>query len=150
MKEIKLTKGLFTKVDDKDFEWLNQFRWCCDANGYVVRHEQKSEYGLNPRKMIKMHKFILKPSEGKMTDHINQDKLDNRRINLRVVDNHTNQRNSKIGIRNKSGFKGVYFDKKYKRWCARATVYGKRVFGGGFFNLLDAHKSYQNLIQIYG
>jgi hypothetical protein len=150
MKKIKLTQGKFAIVDNEDFEWLNQWKWCCDANGYAVRHEQKSEYGNNSRKMVKMHKFILKTPKGMMTDHINRNCLDNRKENLRIVDNHMNQRNSKISVKNKSGFKGVYWDKKYKRWCARATLFGKRIFGGGFFNKRDASLAYERIITIYG
>lgn len=150
MKQIKLTQGKFAIVDDEDFEWLNQWKWCFDSNGYAVRHEQKNEYGFNSRRMIKMHKFILNPSLGMMTDHINRNRLDNRKINLRMADNHLNQRNSKLSIKNRSGFKGVYWDKKYKRWCARITFFGKKIFGGGFLNIIDAHKAYERMVIQFG
>lgn len=35
MKQILLTKGKFAIVDDKDFEWLNQWKWQFDITGYA-------------------------------------------------------------------------------------------------------------------
>jgi len=150
MAKIKLNNNKYAIVDDFNFESLNKWKWTCDSNGYAVRHELKSEYGNNKRKMVKMHKFIMNTPIGKLTDHINQNRLDNRVENLRVVDNHINQRNSKLGASNTSGYKGVYWDSKYKKWCARITVYGKRIFGGGFLTPIEANNAYQNLVQNYG
>jgi len=146
MKQIKLTQGKFAMVDNEDFEWLNHWKWSCDTKGYAVRHEQKSEYGVNSRRMIKMHRVINKTPTGLSTDHISQNKLDNRKLNLRVATNSQNQHNTKISILNTSGYKGVYWDKKYKRWCARATIMGKKIFGGGFFNKQEAAKAYERII----
>ena len=146
MKKIKLTRGKFALVDNKDYKWLNQWKWCCDSRGYAVRHERKDEYGTNPRKMIKMHKFIVNTPSEYETDHINHNRLNNRRNNLRIVNRRSNQMNAKLSKKNTSGYRGVYWDKKYKRWCARAWFYGKSIFGGGFTNKLDAVKAYKNLV----
>lgn len=146
MKYIQLTQGKQAIVDNADFDYLNQFKWSCDALGYAVRHEQKNEYGDKPRKMVKMHRLINKTPEGFETDHINQNRLDNQRGNLRTVTKSQNQHNTKVPSVNTSGFKGVYWDKKYKRWCARAWIMGKGIFGGGYKDKLDAVKAYNDLI----
>ena len=36
MDKIKLSKGKFALIDSKDFEWLNQFKWFCNAYGYAA------------------------------------------------------------------------------------------------------------------
>lgn len=150
MKQIALSRGKYAMVDDGDYPVLSRYTWSCDSNGYAVRHETKQEYGMNKRKMVKMHRQVFHAPEGQYIDHINRDKLDNRKCNLRIVDNHTNQRNTKVSTLNTSGFKGVYWDKKYKRWCARMTHYGKRIFGGGFCNKIEAVKAYERLVLAYG
>lgn len=74
MKEIKLTRGKFAIVDDDDFEWLNQFKWHCDTQGYAKNAIQGT-----------MHRLILSPNNGDITRHINEVKLDNRRENLKII-----------------------------------------------------------------
>ena len=139
----------FTKVSDCDFDRLSKFKWCVNR-GYVVRHETAGEYIGRKRKMVKMHRAVMNTPENLETDHINRDTLDNQRENLRVVNAHQNQRNTKTSVKNTSGFKGVYWDKKYKKWCARITFYGKRIFGGGYKDIVDAANAYERLIQTYG
>lgn len=146
MKLINLTRGKIAIVDDEDFEFLDQWKWCVDGKGYAVRHQSKSEYKNGIRKMVKMHTIINKTPTGSQTDHINRNRLDNRKENLRTVNASQNQHNTKVSSVNTSGFKGVYWDKKYKRWCARAWFMGKSIFGGGFKNKLEAVKSYDNLM----
>jgi len=98
MRTIKLTQGKFAIVDDCDFEWLNQWKWHYSA-GYVV-----SKMG---GKNIYLHRFILQTPPKMDTDHINHNKLDNRRKNLRVATRSQNKQNTLISRANKSGFKGV-------------------------------------------
>ena len=58
-------------------------------------------------------------------DHINRNKLDNRRCNLRVASNSQNCRNREKGKNNTSGYKGVSYKKKNKKFAARITVDGR-------------------------
>lgn len=145
MKKIKLTRNKYAIVDDDMFENLKRWNWSCDAKGYAVRHELKDEYLERNRKMIKMHRYIMKVSDKEQIDHINRNTLDNRKCNLRIADAHLNQRNAKLSSRNTSGYKGVYWDKKYQRWCARTLFYGKSFFGGGYVNKEDAISSYERM-----
>jgi hypothetical protein len=154
-KKIKLTKGKFAIVDSEDFECLNQWKWSCDDNNYAVRHEQKSEYGNNPRRMIKMHSLINKTPKGSQTDHINRNTLDNRKLNLRISTFSQNQANTSIRKENTSGYKGVarYNDnKKYtnnKPWGARLIVKGKSFFRGMFQTKEEAAEAYNELAKKY-
>lgn len=81
MREIKLTQGLFAKVDDEDYERLNQYKWHA-AKGkyhtYASRYIGKGATGSS--KSVPMHREILGITDSKVFgDHINHDGLDNRR-----------------------------------------------------------------------
>lgn len=134
MKTIKLTKGYFTIVDDKDFDVLNKYKWHICA-GYAARLQYPE------RKYIYMHRQILEAHE-KQVDHINYDKLDNRRCNLREATKGQNMANTKLRRTNKSGFKGVTFYKAYKKWAAEITINYKRISLGYFDNKENAAKAY--------
>lgn len=88
MKCIQLTKGQVAIVDDEDFERLAQWRWYCSSSGYACRQVQNSGktcQGKTRQKQLPMHSSILPPTVGFRADHINGNRLDNRRSNLRYV-----------------------------------------------------------------
>lgn len=76
--------------------------------------------------------------EHKMIDHFNQVKDNNKIANLRLATNQQNQFNCKINSKNKSGFTGVYFNNKSKKWRAFITVNRKAKRIGEFENIQDA------------
>ena len=77
MKEIKLTKGFVTIVDDDMCEQLNQFKWHY-SNGYA-----RCNITVNGKQqLLLMHRVVNQTPEGLDTDHISSDKLDNRKENL--------------------------------------------------------------------
>ena len=150
MKTIKLTQGKFALVDDKDFEWLNQYKWCYvrtkQGRGYVRTHEHKTNKGLF------LHRVIMGNPIDKEVDHVNGDALDNRRKNLRIVTRSQNNMN-RIKIRNKHGFKGIYFqNRRYKKKSNRKTIFnhwkssisfnGKRIKLGSFSTKEQAAHAY--------
>lgn len=88
------------------------------------------------------HRLAWFLTEGYMpesfVDHINGDRKDNRRRNLRLVSNSCNMQNQKINTRNTSGFKGVYFHRATGKWQAAICVNGRRVHLGTHNTPLDA------------
>ena len=76
MKKIPLSKNKFTLVDDESYELLMFFTWCVDGNGYAVSETFST-------KRISMHRFINGTPIGMQTDHIDGDKLNNQKYNLR-------------------------------------------------------------------
>src|SRR5688572_18227912 len=78
-------------VDDEDFEHLNAKRWCLSNSGYAVRGV-KYEKGV--RLIFMHHEVIGRPEPPLCTDHINRDRLDNRKSNLRHVTYAENAANS--------------------------------------------------------
>ncbi len=134
MKLIKLTKGLFAKVDDKNFQDLNTHKWFANCNGYAAR--------MVDRRISFMHREVLLTPEGLYTDHINGDRLDNRRCNLRICSNRQNFLNRKLEIRNKSGYKGVCWNKQNNKWQAKIEINDKKIYLGFFLNKLEAARAY--------
>lgn len=84
-KEIPLTKGKSAIVDDDLYWSLSQIKWHY-SGGYAVYFEKKTR----PRKAVRMHRLINNTPEGMDTDHINGNKLDNRRANLRTCSRSAN------------------------------------------------------------
>jgi hypothetical protein len=89
-------------------------------------------------KKIYLHRFINNTPKGLITDHINRDTLDNRKVNLRVVDKKKNQRNHKIFKTNSSGYTGVSWREKMIKWEAYIWVNNKKVALGLFDNVKKA------------
>lgn len=135
---IKLTKGKEAIVDDEDYDFLSQWKWCYH-NGYAKRNKEK----IDGKRMghIFMHRLINKTPDGFDTDHINRNKLDNRKENLRTVTRGQNEINKNIRKDNTSGVKGVVWNKNMGRWMVRVWVDNKSIFLGYFKNLNDASKA---------
>ena len=134
-KEISLSKNKKTIVDDDMFDYLNQWKWFYSDGGYAIRHKY---INTKTSQIVRMHRLINKTPEGMMTDHINGNKLDNRKENLRTADKQLNAVNSKIRNNNKSGIKGCYFDKNAKKWRVQIKVLYKTIHLGYFNDLLRA------------
>lgn len=148
MKCIKLTKNKSAIVDDECYNELNKWRWHCDGRGYAARTEHNGyDNGKRVTQSIKMHRQILRASKGVFVDHINGDKLDNRRSNLRFATTAQNNRNSKTPAHNSSGYKGVYEDKRNlkNKWQAYITVDNKKIHLGYFYTKEDAAKKYNDV-----
>ena len=135
MKLIPLTRGLFAKVDDADFIELSKRRW------YALRTAPNSFYAATSQSTL-MHRVILPGFEE--VDHINQDKLDNQRKNLRGADSRKNKANIRRRKDNTSGFKGVSLDLGVGLWRADISVKGRHKFLGHFEVVHDAAKAYDN------
>jgi len=80
---------------------------------------------------------------GYVVDHINGNTLDNRKANLRLASRHDNARNCKIPIDNKSGFKGVIWRPREKKWYAQISVNKKTIYLGTFDDPHVASEAYQ-------
>lgn len=88
-------------VDKMDKELIYKYNWNMTPYGYVRCSNFKNGKGKF------LHEIILNPREGYFTDHINGDRGDNRRCNLREVTNAQNKMNSKLSKNNRFGYKGV-------------------------------------------
>lgn len=144
MKRIPLTRGLFALVDDQDFEWLKQWKWFADASGYPARDQHLGKVdGKYKSERILMHRLIMDTPEGMDTDHINRNRADNQRKNLRVCTHASNMRNTGVRSDNKSGHKGVSWFARDNKWRARIVIDGKYRHLGYFEDKDQAGRVYQ-------
>ena len=79
-------------IDEEDFEYLDQFSWHFDTNGYVKTTVWNKEKKTNIT--LRMHQLLIGKQEGMLIDHINNNKADNRRSNLRHLTYRDNWFNS--------------------------------------------------------
>jgi len=138
--QIPITKGLITLISpcDADLAMLN---WCISSGYATKRLREKGK-----RAMIRMHRIILERMigrslrTGEQCDHINGDRLDNRRENLRLCTPGQNMMNRKRPPNNTSGFKGVRPMKK--RFQAYIKYKRKYIVLGSFDTPEEAHNAY--------
>lgn len=153
MKEIKLTKGLFVRVDDEDFEYLNQWKWYAqkrNAGNVAARHCL-----INGKKhILAMHRFILGVEDPNMfVDHIDHDILNNCRGNLRICTKAQNNCNVTSHKNTSSKYLGVTIDIrcKIKKWTAQVKHNGKIYYCGHFEKEEDAAMAYNlKAIELHG
>ena len=132
MQMINSTQGKVALVDDEDFELLSRSKWC-----FSGKYARRSTCFLGKQKVIWMHRVINNTPVGFETDHIDHNKLNNQRNNLRSVTSTENKYNKgKIScLKGKpptSRFKGVHWDKGRKKWQASITICGTFVSLGRY------------------
>ncbi len=134
MKLIKLTQGYNTKVDDEDYEYLNQYNWSAHVNrdGSVYARRKP---GMNyPYEIMHMHREIMGTPDGMVVDHRDHDPLNNQKENLRSCTSGQNNAN-RTCYNSKSGYKGVYIK-------AAITIDGKSIHLGTFATVEEAAHAY--------
>jgi hypothetical protein len=140
MKYIKLTKGKRTIIDDDDFDRVSKKKWNFDGRYAMGWHNGKH---------IRLHKFIMGEKDNLQIDHINEDKLDNRKCNLRFCTRSENIHNKRSSRKNTSGFRGVCWDKERNKWMAYININGKRKTIGRFLDKNEAARMYNNFVIMY-
>lgn len=132
-------------IDIEDLERCKPYKWTLRNDGYV---STKKNY-----KGIKLHRFIANTPEGMHTDHINRNRLDNRKDNLRICSQQENNKNKGLYSVNKTGHRGIEV-----REMTTKTVYlsvirfeGKSHHLGSFDNIDDAIKAREQAeLKFYG
>lgn len=119
MREISLTRGFVTIVDDDDWGWISQFKWrstgTVSKSGlvYAIRGSQSTGFSL-------LHRAITQCPKGMVVDHINCDGLDNRRSNLRICTHGENiARSNTAHAINPTGYRGVFKHPQAETYMAR-------------------------------
>jgi hypothetical protein len=128
------TKGEEFYFDLEDYDLIKDYCWYKDGNGYIKTR-------INSKIVLGLHRMIMDSPNDKLVDHINHNIIDNRKENLRIVTNSQNQHNRKIGRNNKSGHKGVNWQKAVNRWVAKIRIDYKVIWLGSFDNIEDAIKA---------
>ena len=153
MRKIPLTQNQFALVDDADFDWLSKYKWYarwaeCTKSFYAVRNGKRTE---NKRQFIYMAREILglKFGDKRQADHKNHDTLDNRRSNLRVCSKAENLKNQGKRKDNSSGFRGVHWHKRDRKWQTQIRCNGRKIYLGNFTSLIEAAKCYDKAAKLH-
>jgi len=148
MKQIHLTNGYTTTVDDVDYDSLSVHKWYAHVkrrrDGSVrAVYAARSITLCNGRETtVRMHRVIMRPSETQYIDHIDSDGLNNCRSNLRLCTPSENVRNSRRSCNETSKYKGVCWDSRDKKWRAQIS-FSKKCYKLGLFDIeTDAAKAY--------
>lgn len=120
--------------DIEDLPLIENRVWYEDKDGYLV-----SCYFFNGRrKFVRFHRIVMNAKPGQVVDHINKNRADNRKCNLRCCKRAENDRNRNTYSTNTSGVTGVYFDKQRGKWAASISYNKKRILIGRFTTKEDA------------
>ena len=115
-------------IDIEDVEKVKNYKWYKNCRGYVSCG--------TPKKLL--HRLIMDAPKGKSVDHINHDRLDNRKCNLRICTSSQNSMNRRKLDRNTSGHVGVCYKPKINKWQADITVNRKPIHLGYYKNIEEA------------
>jgi len=145
---ISLTQGQFAIVDAGDYEALSAFKWFAIFNPHTHSFYAKRSgpHQSGKQKGIWMARVILGAKPGEIVDHVNRDTLDNRRANLRIVTARQNSWNRRLlTTRNKSGYRGVSWYSRHKKWVAQIRVNSRRIHLGYFISPESAAAAYDRV-----
>ena len=117
-----------TKIDKDDYAKTRQYKWNMNDQGYAVNRKHR----------LRLHNLVLNKTNHKLdTDHINGDRLDNRKKNLRICTHSQNLMNQRVPSDNTSGYTGIIWDKERSMWMVRI----KKIHLGRFKELSKAIKA---------
>lgn len=147
-REIPLTQGKVAIVSACDYDWLNQWKWYTGKCGYAQRNWLSELTG--KRTVLLMHRFITTAPANKEVDHIDGDRLNNRRENLRLCSHEQNMHNQKSQT-GASRYKGVAQTSDSQTWRAYISKDGSQIYLGSFATEIEAALTYNTAaVQLFG
>lgn len=141
MKEIKLTQQKVSLVDDEDYEFLNQWKWCAAKSKSGLFYAVRKFRTDGNQTTILMHRVIMGVLDKKvLVDHQDMDGLNNQRYNLRIAT--YSQNNANRSSRKDSSSKYLGVDRHKGKWRVKIGKNGKCYHVGMFSNEDDAALAY--------
>lgn len=144
--------GGTVKIDKSDLLLVSPYKWHVNSTGYAVCNIYTGmKEGKQTSKTLLMHRVLLAAPKGMEVDHINENKLDNRRKNIRICTKSQNSLNKGLSQRNTSGFIGVSLFRQTNRYSSSVTVSGRKKHLGYYKTAVEAARIYDKAAkQFYG
>jgi len=137
-------------------DYMVHVSWAKNAKTYYAEIAKRytGEDGKRKGVTIMLHGVIMnkvhKDNKTHKVDHINTNKLDNRKENLRIIESQDNSKNRKSkNSNNKSGYRNVCWNKGYKMWSVQLQVEGKNKTLGLFDDVHEAGRYAEKMRQVY-
>lgn len=128
-------------IDLEDVDTVLRYKWTIGSHGYVTSGAGKNQ--------ILLHRLLSNVPQNVYVDHINRNKLDNRKLNFRFCTNQENNRNKDLYSHNSSGITGVTWNKERNKWQAQIVVNNKNINLGRFDDFENAVKARLDAEKIY-
>lgn len=124
-------------IDEEDMAYLAMYNWYISDHGYLIYKPTKQPY-------IRFHRLIINCPDNMYVDHIDGNKLNNQKYNLRICTQLQNTSNRKLNKNSTSGYKGVCWCKRKEKWIAHIRFNGFKKTLGRYDNIIDAALAYDN------
>lgn len=115
-------------IDEDDYNFVKSLNLSIETKGYCQMRKQVNL----KRKAYQLHRILMNAPHNMEVDHINGNKLDNRKCNLRIVSHSENCKNMPKFKSNTSGYKGVTFRKDSNNWEAYISNNKRKIYIGTF------------------
>lgn len=115
------------------------------TSGYIRIDIDGRAYGAHQLAWLYMHGVF----PDRYVDHANRNPSDNRIDNLRLATNSQNVANSSLWASNTSGFKGVTWNRKSRKWQAGIKVSGRSLHLGLYDEPTEAHRAYVEAAKVH-
>jgi hypothetical protein len=119
------SKGVLYLLDTEDIENAQRYTWTVN-NGYIATHDYENNF-----RKLSLHRLVTNCPDGKDVDHINHDKLDNRKSNLRICSRSENCMNKRIQNNNTHDCPGLVWRERDRVWEVYIAIDGKYKYIGG-------------------
>lgn len=141
-RRVPIIHGGYAIVDAENYDWIIKIPWRLrqartDAPSYAITTIDRRNVG--------MHRMIVKAPSNKFVDHINGNGLDNRESNLRICNRRQNGWNRRINKNNTSGYRGVSWHKRQRKWAASIHLKGKGIAIGYYTTAECAARAYDKI-----
>jgi len=139
---ILSSNGLKIQIDEEDYSRLCCISWSLNGAGYAS--------GRAGKKVVFMHRYLVNAQLNEVVHHIDNDKLNNQKANLKIV---TTIQNSwlreQINSNNTSGYRGVHWCKTRQKWLARIRVKEEKIYLGAFDDPKEASVVFERWRKYY-